>query len=219
MGEYANLLTVPDELALLLHKPSGTSFVGASPGAATAAAEVGELVLHGRLALRGTAVQLRDASSSGLPWLDQLMAQLQRVAGRDDRPVQLGWWLPLRSGAFATHRSVLVERGVLRLERRKFLGVLPDDRYHPDRATRDALLAELHGLAQGELPVDGRRALLGALVHRSGLDHALDLDRAERARLRALADRADLDDHVGSAVLAAELAMAVTPNAIVLADH
>ncbi|WP_170301398.1 GOLPH3/VPS74 family protein [Saccharopolyspora hirsuta] len=216
MAEYANLLTLPDEFALLLHKPNGSCYVSASPNAATAAAEIGELVLRGRMVPHGTAVQLRDTASSGQPWMDRLLAEFQRAAGRENHPVELGWWLALRSTAFAAHRSVLVERGVLRVERRKFLGVLPDDRYHPDRAIRTALLTELHALAREEVLVDGRLALLGTLVHRSGLVHALDFHRAERSRLRALADREDLGDHVGPEVTATLLALTAIPTATAL---
>lgn len=217
MGEYANLLALPDEFALLLHRTSGSHITGANSNTGTAAAEIGELVLRGRMAPHGTAIQLLDTASSGQPWMDQLLAQFQQVAGRENHPVELNWWLQLRSNAFLAHRAVLVDRGVLRVERRKFLGLLPDDRYHPDRAIRTALLAELHGLARGELPLDGRRALLGALVHRSGLDHALDFDREQRARLRAIADREDLGDDVPSAVAATLRAMTTIPIAIPMA--
>lgn len=217
MGEYANLLTLPDEFALLLHKPNGTHVAATNPNTTTAAAEIGELVLRGRMAARGTAVQLLDTASSGQPWMDHLLAQFQQVAGRENRPVELSWWLPLRSSAFFSHRAVLVDRGVLRVERRKFLGLLPDDRYHPDRAFRAALLAELHGMARGELRLDGRLALLGALVHRSGLVHALDFDRGQRTRLKAIADREDLGDDVTSPVVAALRALTTIPAAITMA--
>ncbi|MER5393389.1 GPP34 family phosphoprotein [Saccharopolyspora sp. NPDC002686] len=218
MGEYANLLTLPDEFALLLHKPNGSHYVSANPNTATAAAEIGELVLRGRMAPRGTAIQLLDAASCGQPWMDELLAEFQRAAGRDNLPVELSWWLPMRTTAFFAHRSVLVDRGVLRRERRTFLGFLPDDRYHPDRAIRGALLAELHALARDELPIDGRLALLGTLVHRSGLVHALDFDRGERTRLKSLANREDLGDDVTPAVTAAILAMTTLPTTVVLAD-
>ncbi|MDA3644642.1 GPP34 family phosphoprotein [Saccharopolyspora indica] len=217
MGEYPNLLTLPDEFVLLLHKPSGSHVVGANSNTGTAAAEIGELVLRGRMAPHGTAVQLLDTASSGQPWMDQLLAQFQQVAGRENQPVELGWWLQLRSNAFLAHRAVLVDRGVLRVERRKFLGLLPDDRYHPDRSIRGALLAELHGLARGETPPDGRLALLAALVHRSGLDHALGFERDQRTRLRAVADREELGDHVPTAVTAMLRAMTTIPAAIPMA--
>ncbi|RKT84452.1 Golgi phosphoprotein 3 (GPP34) [Saccharopolyspora antimicrobica] len=217
MGEYANLLTLPDEFALLLHKPSGSHVAGANSNTGTAAAEIGELVLRGRMSPQGTALQLLDAASSGHPWMDQLLAQFQQVAGRENHPVELSWWLQLRSNAFLAHRAVLVDRGVLRVERRKFLGLLPDDRYHPDRSIRSALLAELHGLARGEHPPDGRLALLGALVHRSGLEHALDFDREQRTRLRAIADREDLGEGVPTQVAAMLRAMATMPTAIAMA--
>ncbi|MER7015199.1 GPP34 family phosphoprotein [Saccharopolyspora sp. NPDC000359] len=213
MGEYANLLTLPDEFALLLHKPGGTCCSSANPNAATAAAEIGELVLRGRVAAHGTAVQLLDTASSGHPWMDQLLVDFAAVAGRENHPVELGWWLALRSTAFATHRSVLVERGVLRVERRKLLGFLPDDRYHPDHATRTALLAELHSLARGELPVDDRLALLAALLHHTGLAHPLGFDRRERTHLRTLADAEPPDAHLTPEVQAAIHALTTIPTA------
>ncbi|MCI2418949.1 GPP34 family phosphoprotein [Saccharopolyspora sp. K220] len=217
MAEFANPLTLPDEFALLLHKDNGSCYVGANPNTATAAAEIGELALRDRIELDGTAVRLVDAGWSGLPWMDRLLAEFQQWSGRDNRPIELAWWLPCRTGAFLTHRSVLVEQGLLRHERRKFLGVLPDDRYHPDPTTRAALLAELREVAGDARQVDARLALLAALVHHSGLVYLLEFDRAQRGGLKAIAEREDLGDAVGTAVAAMLAAITAIPAIIVVA--
>ncbi|GAA0507637.1 hypothetical protein GCM10011581_20590 [Saccharopolyspora subtropica] len=217
MAEFPNPLSLPDEIALLMHKDNGTYYVSANPNTAAAAAEIGELALRDRVEVRGTAVRLLDAGWSGLPWMDRLLAELQQRAGPDNQPVDLTWWLPGRTSAFQVHRQVLVEQGLLRREHRKFLGVLPDDRYYPDRATRDQLVAELRELAAGTRPVDGRLALLSALTVRSGLAYMLDLNRAERAELRTTAEREDLGEAVGAAVAATLAAITAVPAIIVSA--
>ncbi|WP_165968262.1 GOLPH3/VPS74 family protein [Saccharopolyspora elongata] len=215
MAEFPNPLALPDEFVLLLHKDNGTYFVSANPNTATAAAEIGELVLRGRVELTGTAVRLIDSGSSGLPWMDRLFEDFRQRAGRPNRPIDLSWWLAGRTGTFATHRQVLVEHGFLRRERRKFLGVLPDDRYHPDRGVRGALLAELHELAAGQRPVDERLALLSAVTYRSGLVYLLDFDRAQRNRLKSIAETEDLGNAVSAAVSAAMAAITAVPAIIV----
>ncbi|MGP4021646.1 GOLPH3/VPS74 family protein, partial [Saccharopolyspora sp. 5N708] len=212
MAEFTNPLTLPDEFVLLLHRDNGSHYVSANPNTATAAAEIGELALRDRIDLDGTAVRLVDSGWSGLPWMDRLLAELQRWSGHEDRPVELSWWLPCRTGAFLAHRSVLVEQGLLRHERRKFLGVLPDDRYHPDPPTREALLAGLREAACGARPVDARLALLAALVHHSGLVYALGFDRAQRHRLKSIAETQDLGDAVSAAVAAMLVAIAAIPS-------
>ncbi|WP_190819925.1 GOLPH3/VPS74 family protein [Saccharopolyspora pogona] len=217
VAEFANPLALPDELALLMCKDNGTYYVSANPNTATAAAEIGELALRDRVELAGRAVRLVDTASSGLPWMDRSLADLQQRAGRANRPVELSGWLQGRTGAFATHRMVLVEHGLLRREHRKFLGVLPDDRYYPERAARGALLTELREVAVDERPVDGRLALLTALVYRSGLLYLLGFDRAQRTRLKTIAEAEDLGNTVGTAVTAALVAITAVPAVIVVA--
>ncbi|MBB5154358.1 GOLPH3/VPS74 family protein [Saccharopolyspora phatthalungensis] len=215
MAEFSNPLALPDELTLLLHKDNGSYYVSTNPNTATAAAEVGELALRDRVELVGTAVRLVDDGSSGLPWMDRLLADFQAMSGRENHPVELSWWLPTHTNAFVTHRTVLVEHGLLRRERRKFLGVLPDDRYYPDRTVREALLTELHQVASNERPIDGRLALLSALVYRSGLIYVLGFDRAQRTRLKSIAETEDLSNTVGAAVAAMLVAITTVPAIIV----
>jgi Golgi phosphoprotein 3 GPP34 len=217
VSEFANPLALPDEFALLLHKDNGSYYVSANPNSATAAAEIGELALRGRVELVGTAVRLLDDGSSGLPWMDRLLADFHQRARRENHPIELSWWLPGRSDAFATHRSVLVEHGLLRRERRKLLGLLPDDRYYPDLAVRGALLTELREVAADERQVDGRLALLSALVYRSGLIYVLGFDRAQRVRLKSIAETEDLGDAVGTVVAGLLVAITTVPAIIVSA--
>lgn len=213
VAEFANLLALPDEFVLLVHRPNGTCDTAAGPVLGTVAAEVAELALQRRVEVRDGVVRLVDGSSTGQPWMDRMLAEFRDRAGEGGE-LDLRVWLQSRTGAFRTHRHVLVERGLLRRERRRFLGVFPDDRYHPDRPNRDALVAELREAARGDRPLDDRLALLCALVYRTGLVHVLGFAHAEVTRMRAIAAARDLGDGVDPRIADMLVAVTTIPAAV-----
>jgi hypothetical protein len=206
--EQANKLTLPEEFVLLLHKPNGSYYATADQ---TAAAEIGELVLQHRIKLDGTKLLVLDPRPSGIAWIDELLSEFQKKSGVTNKPVELTWWLPMRTGAFKAHRAALTEHGLLTHKSKKTLGFIPSDRYYADDLVRDALVSEIRQVARVERPIDNRLALLCALVHRSGLVNMLGFDNAERAMLKSIAEGENLGDAVESAIVATTVAITTIP--------
>jgi hypothetical protein len=202
-------LTLPEEFVLLLHKDNGSYY---STSDYTGAAELGELVLRHRVEFVGKKIQVLDANPSGIGWLDESIAFLVKKAGAANKPVAGPRFVQHRRGVRKVHCAALAERGVMRRERKSAL-FIPYDKYFPDTATRQALIAEIRAVARGEVELDNRRALLAALVHATNLVRALGpLERAERKRLKEIGKGEQLGKTV-EAVVAAATAAIVTSAA------
>ncbi|GAA2816290.1 GOLPH3/VPS74 family protein [Saccharopolyspora taberi] len=200
MSETA--LTLPEQFVLLLYKDNGSYRAMADH---TGAAELGELVLRGRVELVGKKIRLVDSSATGTGWVDEVTAWLKDRSGPKEKPVDAPRFIQRRKSR-KTHVATLVERGVLREEKKTFLGFIPGDKHYPDHATRQALLDELHRVAREEREPDERLALLAALVHATGLSGPLGFDRAERKRLKQISKGENLGKAV-EAVIASTVAV------------
>ena len=173
-------MTLPEEFVLLLQGESGWYQLAQDN---TDLAELGELLLRGRVELVGKKIQVLDASPSGIGWLDEFMAQLRKKAGPTNRPVHASLLYPRQQRK--VHRAALAERGLMRQEQETAL-FIPYTKYFPDTGTRQALLDEIREAARGEREPDKRLVLLAALVSTVGLTWALGLDRAERKGLKEI---------------------------------
>lgn len=192
----------------LLHKPNGTSFASAHPGVATAAAEVGELVLWHRIAVEGKKLSVIDQSPTGVAWMDEQLAAMARKSGPRGKPIKIASWLSGKGAAFTVHRQGLAEHGLLSYEKRKFLGFIPYHRFFPEPLVRDTLISELGRVARVERPIDNRLALLTAIVYATGLAHSLGFGRQERRMMKSIAKGEQLGGAVDEVVAATTVAIA-----------
>lgn len=197
-------LTLPEEFVLLLQKDNGSYHsMSDYPGAA----ELGELVLRHRVEFTDKKkLTVVDASPSGTGWLDEGMAYLVKKAGERNKPVAAASFVQHRRGVRKTHCHALVERGLMRHERKSAL-LIPYDKFYPDQAAREALIEEMRGVANDRLELDNRRALLAALLHTTKLVGALGLDRDGRKRLKEISKGEQLGKAVEAVVAAATAAM------------
>lgn len=179
-------VTLPDEFVLLLHRPGG-GYRCAQVDLLTSVAELGELALRGRVEVAASAkLTVLDPRSTGIGWADELLGRLVRKSGPKGKPVELTGVLPGRLGRFREHRGLLAAHGVLRHRRRKLLGFIPDDLYVPVEPARESLVAEVRDAARLRRTVDGRLAVLCALVHAAGIGPSLGCDAGERAVLESV---------------------------------
>jgi Golgi phosphoprotein 3 (GPP34) len=151
-------LSLPEEFALLSVHDDGKLYDPGQAATGCAAAELGELALRGKLLVqvrkfrlagldvyrpRTAAIHLLDTRRTGLAWADDVLAGLARQSASG--PVLVKRWLRQRRDAFALHRDALVARGLLHYQANELPKLFGGgDRYHPDTATRRALISELH---------------------------------------------------------------------------
>ncbi|WP_243790461.1 GPP34 family phosphoprotein [Saccharopolyspora gloriosae] len=179
-------VTLPDEFVLLLHRADGGHRAGQAD-LLTSVAELGELALRDRVEVAArTKLTVLDPRATGIDWADELLGRLVRKAGPKNKPVELTGLLPRRIGRFREHRELLTAQGLLRHQRRKLLGFIPDDLYFPVEPVREALVAEVREVARRRRPVDGRCAVLCALAHSAGIGPALGCDAEELAMLESV---------------------------------
>ncbi|MHA6806208.1 GOLPH3/VPS74 family protein [Salinifilum ghardaiensis] len=209
--------TVPDEITLLLHKPDGAQYLTPAADSTVAAAQIGELVLRGHVTLHrhrtGHDLALHDTGTTGLPWLDAIITELAERTRNGTARTDLSWWLANRSRTLRTHRHNLVENGLLRHVPKRFLGLIPDDRYYPDEGNRDRSINDIRTALAHPETIDDRTALLCALVQRTGIGHSLGLTRDETAALRSIAKAENLPAHIDSTITTT-MAAAVVPTAL-----
>ncbi|MER5394871.1 GPP34 family phosphoprotein [Saccharopolyspora sp. NPDC002686] len=192
-------LTLPEAFVVLLQRENGSYH---STCDHTGAAELGELVLQRRVSFTGKKIQVDDPSPSGVDWIDEAIAHLQRKAGPRGKPVAAATFIQSRRGARKRHCAALAERGLMRHEQRTAL-FIPYDKYFPHEETRNALIDELRSIARDERELDNRSALLAALVHATGLVHRFGFERAERKRLKEISKGEALGKAVEQVIAAA----------------
>jgi hypothetical protein len=199
-------LSLPEEWVLLSLKESGKT---RDPGCAVvgcAAAELGELALRQKLLVRSrkfntfgfhgyrpypAEIQLLDTSRTGLPWADELLAdlELRRASGQGRLPLK-PWLRQRRRQAFTLHRNALAERGALRhTPGARFVPfrIFKPERHYPDPAVRNALITEMRAVGSGQSRLDERALFLSDLVGSSELYKDLGVTlkmphRLDRAR-------------------------------------
>ena len=126
------MTTIAEEVLLLAYSEAeGRQLIGSSElDAALGGAILAELAINDRIDLAGKQVTVRDATPLGDEELD---AALARIAG-EPRERKPEWWVQKFHSAKLRKRllSRLAERGVLREEQHKILGIFPSTRY-PER--------------------------------------------------------------------------------------
>ncbi|MER7015200.1 GPP34 family phosphoprotein [Saccharopolyspora sp. NPDC000359] len=202
-------LSLPEEFVLLLQRENG-SFYSACDH--VGAAELGELVLQGRVSFTGKKIRVDDPSPSGVGWVDESISYLRRKAGPRNKPVAATSFIQSRRGARKRHCAALVPRGLVRHEQRTTL-FIPHDKFYPDQAARTSLVEEIRSAARGELELDNRLALLAALTHATGLVRHLGFERADRKRLKEISKGEALGKAVEQVIAATVAVITATTTA------
>lgn len=201
LGEQLLLLSLDDE--------SGTARESAKVALAISAASLVELALAGRIDVADDKVTVVDTTPLGEPALDSALAAI----GGKDRPGKTKDWITQgKTDAVARANTGLIEKGLVREEKKKVLGVFPVRRYpEADGSVEAAVRQRLDAVVlQGAAP-DARTASLVALLHGAKL-HRLAFPDADARRvataMESIAQGQWAATAVRNAVKAAEEALA-----------
>lgn len=164
------MTTIAEEVLLLAYSEAeGRQLIGSSElDAALGGAILAELAINDRIDLAGKQVTVRDATPLGDEELD---AALARIAG-EPRERKPEWWVQKFHSAKLRKRllSRLAERGVLREEQHKILGIFPSTRYpERDPSIEQGIRERVQSVLSGTDP-DERIAVLVAVLHAAKID-------------------------------------------------
>ncbi|MFI0814724.1 GPP34 family phosphoprotein [Streptomyces sp. NPDC021098] len=175
--------TLGEQLLLLsLDDASGTAKEPAKVALAISAASLVELALAGRIDVADGKVTAVDATPLGEPALDTALAA---IAGKDKPGKAEDWINRLKTDAVARANTALIEKGLVREEKKKVLGLFPVRRYPEADGSVEAAVRERLGavVLQGATP-DVRTASLVALLHGAKL-HRLAFPDDDARRVAA----------------------------------
>ncbi|WP_217250023.1 GPP34 family phosphoprotein [Streptomyces sp. AC602_WCS936] len=174
LGEQLLLLSLDDE--------SGTARETARVAPAIAAAALVELSLAGRVDVTDEKVTVVDATPLGEPALD---AALETVGGGDEPGTAKDWIERLKTDAVTRANTGLIDKGLVREERKKVLGLFPVRRYpEADGSVEAAVRRRLEAVVLDGAAPDERTASLIALLHGAKL-HRLAFPDADARRVVA----------------------------------
>jgi len=174
LGEQLLLLSLDDE--------SGTAKESAKVALAISAASLVELALAGRIDVADDKVTVIDTTPLGEPGLDSALAAI----GGKDRPGRAKDWITQgKTDAVARANAGLVEKGLVREEKKKVLGLFPVRRYpEADGSVEAAVRQRLDAVVLRGATPDARTASLVALLHGAKL-HRLAFPDADARRVTA----------------------------------
>lgn len=204
-------LTLSEEIMLLsLDDDSGAAKEQTGVGWAAGGGVLVELTLAGRVEIGDDRVTVVDSAPTGLPYLDE---QLTRIA-EHGRPWKVKDCLRAAAkDAAGGATQALVDRGLLREEKKRILGLFPTRRYpEVDGADEAEVRARLTRVVlQGAEP-DERTASLVALLHGARLRSLVFPQREGRkeieARMAGIAEGQWVQPAVRRAIDQAQAAMA-----------
>ncbi|MFH8789653.1 GOLPH3/VPS74 family protein [Streptomyces roseoverticillatus] len=176
MTAAAPRLTLPEELVLLCFDPvSGRKLMraGHSSGYGVAGAVLAELRLAGRVVEARGRVQVTNPLPPADPLLAMAMASLQQPGKGAGGPRTAGWVRSASRHLEEPWLARLAERGALRLETRRFLGVIPYRRDSVGPVDLTTAARERFELARRGGFTDPRDRALAALVSATGISGAL----------------------------------------------
>jgi hypothetical protein len=203
-------LTLSEEVMLLsLDDDSGAAKERGNVGWAAGGGVLVELTLAGRVDIRENKVGVQDSAPTGVPYLDD---QLARVV-EHGRPWKVQDCLRAVSKDAADGATqALVDRGVLREEKKKVLGLFPTRRYpEVDGAGEEEVRGRLDRVVVQGADPDERTAALVALLHGARLRGLAFPQREGRkqveARMAQIADGQWVQPAVRRAIDQAQAAM------------
>lgn len=177
-------VTLAEELLLIAYNDeTGKASTGSAElDCGLAGAVLLYLALAGRIDVVDGRVTVLDAAASGEPVNDSV---LERIA-RDGKARKPEWWVgKLRSKVRSGVLARLTERGVLRPERHKLMGMLPVQRYPGlDSGVKSAARTRLDRAVVNGVEPDTRTAALASLLHACGLAKRT-FPELDRRRLKA----------------------------------
>lgn len=155
LGEQLLLLALDDE--------SGAEKQSANVAWAISAASLVELALASRIDVTDDKVTVIDPAPLGEPTLDAALAD---ILDRDKPGRTKNWIHDLKKGAVAGANKGLIDKGLVREEKKKVFGLFPVRRYpEADGSVEAAVRQRLDAVVlQGAAP-DERTASLVALLH------------------------------------------------------
>ncbi|MGX1950486.1 GOLPH3/VPS74 family protein [Streptomyces anulatus] len=160
--------TLGEQLLLLsLDDKSGVAREPANVAAAIAGASLVELAIAGRIAVDGDIVSVTDSTPVGLPSLDDALSAIADYK----KPGKTADWIEyLKKDAVAAASKGLVDKGLVREETKKVLGLFPVHRYpEADSSVEAAVLERLEAaVLHGEEPQEQTVGLI-TLLHGAGL--------------------------------------------------
>jgi hypothetical protein len=159
----ARMTTLLDELLLLAYDDkSGLNAAGSHVETALGGAIVLELTLAERIDVQDGRVRVTDPTPLGEPILDEALASIATDKPRKPKDLVQR----VAKGRLKRVRESLVERGVLRHQRDKALGLFPFSRYLPgDPAAEADARSRLFAAVDAGRASDARTAALASLVY------------------------------------------------------
>lgn len=177
-------LTLSEEVMLLsLDDDSGVAKGRGNVGWAAGGGILVELTLRGRIDIGDDRVSVRDADPTGVPYLDE---QLARIVDHG-RPWKVADCLrAVAKDAAGEATQALVDRGLLREEKKRVLGLFPTRRYpEVDGAGEAEVRRRLDGVVLEGIDPDERTASLVALLHGARLRELAFPQREGRKQVEA----------------------------------
>ncbi|MCX5230593.1 GPP34 family phosphoprotein [Streptomyces sp. NPDC006553] len=185
-------VTLAEEIMLLsLDDVSGVAKERQTAAWAVAGGILLDLVLAGRLSVDDGRLRVTDATPTGVPLLDERMRQVDAWCAKKGRAPKVTEWLTKdHTKAVKATTESLRERGLVREERQRVMGLFPVSRYpEADGSVERELRARLHTVLATGPTHSARTTGLLALIHGARL-HRLafpDIPRKEvAARLEEL---------------------------------
>ena len=173
LGEQILLLALDDTTGTAKQQPQAEYMISA--------AALLELALAGRVRLGEGQVVVQDATPLGSAALD---APLARVAGQDKHEDAQKWIFVLRKEAYTAARQGLLDKGLIREEQRRVLGLFRTSRFpEADGSVEAALRRTLEEVVLEGREPDERTAALVVLLHHGGL-HASAFPDADQASVK-----------------------------------
>ncbi|WP_408994225.1 GOLPH3/VPS74 family protein [Streptomyces sp. 1268] len=175
MTQDASDLTLPEELLLLTLDPErGKPLCDRTHlRYGTAGAVLAELELQGRIREERGRVQVVNPLDPAHPLLASLLTTLDPPSGKKKRfrpgTSAKAWIRMYGRNAEERHLDHLIERGILRRETRRFLGVLPYHRHFPGDPDLTGATRWRFGQAEARGFPDQRSRALAGLVSATGL--------------------------------------------------
>ncbi len=182
----APTLTLPEELLLVAlddEKGSVNSRASTALVYALAGGQLLELGLAERISLESKNVAVSDLAPLGDELLDGALA---RIAA-ERKPRTTKWWVNKLSRKLTrAYVDRLVELGLVAVERRKLLGIVPVTR-HPQTTpgAEQEIRARLRAAIVDGVEPDERTAALVALVSACSLERVVLPDKTERKQAKA----------------------------------
>ncbi len=213
-------LLICEQLLLVIYddQKGRTALFDSSPAAALSGAVVLDLIVSGKL----TEHDGKLAAHGSTPSHPALAKVFQAVA-QSSKPRKVSHWVSKYAQTGRTERTVaagLAERGILREENRRILGLIPMTRYpQADPRPEQQLRKRLHAvLLEDAEPTEDEAMLVGVLKAGKLLNGLVPKDRRKQAAARAEVV-AEAGKSVNAAVAKAirDIETAITAGAVVAA--